>query len=482
MSIKDRNAMSKVSIIILAYGGAHLLGQTLESVLAQSYPNFELIVVDDASPDETGAVVQSYHDPRIRYLRHETNRGANQAWLTGLRAAEGDLIACLDQDDCFHPNKLAEHVKLYRERPGTGVSYNAHFVLLSPGNHLRGIWPAPLTVTLADLVLGFPFTPSDMVLRRDWALLDGLWDDDNTVVDGETIVNGAEYLYCGRLWYAGCEFVGLPQALNYRRYHSGRQWRNLLARCTSELRCQEIVLRDPRCPADVRALQPQAFRNTYLGFAHLAFAEGEVELGNTWLCAAAQCDPTILHGQPAPIVQSLAARIAPDESHDWATILPEVFAQLPADLAHLRAQQRWAVGRCHLLQGAKALMWGQPGKGAFHMQQALIHQAELDEALAYDLAYSLVIYEREVGVQAAEAVWQQWQGALRPLSRPRVMRRMAGSYLANRAIQRFRAGDYANVPTSVFQAFRQDRRYLRNRGLFAMIARSLYGVLWQRTA
>ncbi len=474
--------MSMVTIIIPAYGGAHLIGQAIDSVLAQTHTNFEVIVVDDASPDDTARVVQSYRDPRVRYLRHATNQGANQAWITGLCAAQGDLIGCLDQDDLFHPEKLATHVALHRTRPNIGLSYNARFDLLSPGDRICGIWPAPLTVTLADLVLGFPFAPSDMVLRRDWALMDGLWDDHDTVAGGETIVNGAEYLYCGRLWYAGCEFVGIPQALNYRRYHSGRLWRNLPVRCTSELRCQEIVLSDPRCPAEVRARQPQAFRNTYLGFAHLAFTQGEFELGYTWLCAAADCDPTILQGDPAPVVQSLATRIAPGESHDWAAILAEIFARLPPDLAYLRSQQGWAVGYCHLLQGVKALMWAQPDKGASHMQQALIHQASLDEALADDLAYSLVIYERELGAQAAEQVWRRWQGALLPLSRPHVMRRMAGSYLVNRAIERFRAGDYANVPASVLRAFQQDMRYLRNRGLFAMIARSLYGVLRQRTA
>lgn len=473
--------MYTVSIIIPAYGGAQLLGQTIESVLTQTYPNFELIVVDDASPDETGAVVQGYRDPRLRYLRHATNQGAHQAWLTGLRAAQGDLIACLDQDDYFHPAKLAAHVQLHRERPSIGLSYNARFDLLAPNDRLCGIWPAPVTVTLADLLLGFPFAPSDMVLRRDWAFLDGLWDDNDTVMAGETIVNGAEYIYSGRLWYAGCEFAGIPRALNYRRYHSGRVWRNLAARCAAELRCQELVLTDPRCPAAVRALQPQAFRNTYLGFAHLAFTQAEFELGYSWLRAAAACDPALLQGNPAPLVHTLATRVTPDESQDWTTILAAIFAQLPADLAHLRPQQGWAVGRSHLQQGTQALMWEQTDKGNFHLRQARIQQAQLDETLAYELAYLLVIYERELGAPAAAAVWRRWQAALRPLGTAQVMQRMTGSYLANRAIQCFRMGDYANVPMSVLRAIRHDRRYLWNRGLFSMMARSLYARPAQRT-
>jgi hypothetical protein len=466
--------MPTVSIVIPAYGGANLIGQTIDSVLAQTYGDFELIIVDDASPDETGTVVQSYSDPRIRYIRHATNQGANQAWLTGLRAAQGELIACLDQDDLFHPEKLAEHVKLHQERPSVGISYNARFEIVSPSARIYGIWPAPVSVTLADLVLGFPFAPSDMILRRDWALMDGLWMDNDVALGNETIVNGAEYVYCGRLWYAGCEFAGIPRALNYRRYHSGRTFRNLAERCASELRCQRLVLAHPQCPAEVQALQPQVLLNTYLSFANLAFAQGEFELGYTWLCDAATCDPAILRGDPAPIVHAITTRITPDEHHDLEAILQQVFAQLPPALAYLQPQRNWAIGRSHLLQGTRALMWEQTAKGSFHLERAKAYQAEIDESFANELAYSLLIYERELGAAAAETVLRRWQAALAPLGHQRLVRQMVGNYLANRAFQRFRAGDYAAVPGAVLQAMRADTRYLRNRGLFSIMARSLY--------
>lgn len=474
--------METVSIIVPAYNGADLLGQTIESVLAQTYPHLELIVVNDASPDHTEEVVRRYSDPRVRYIRHEQNQGANQAWLTGLRAATGAFVACLDQDDLFHPEKLQEHMKLYQEHPAAGFSYNGRFELLSSDESVRGIWQSPPTVTLADLVLGFPFAPSDMIIRREWALMDGLWEDNDSVHGNETLVNGAEYVYCGRLYYAGCQFAGIPRPLNYRRYHAGRVLSKLAARCRSEIRCQAIVLDDPRCPPEVQALRPQAYRNTYLGFASLAFTQREFALGYEYLQSAAQWDPAILQGTPAPLVQAIVTRAIPGDTQQIEALLREVFANLPADLAGLRSQLDWAVGRSHLLHGAKALLWGQKSEGAYHLKRAIALKATLDEDFQHELAHQLAVFEGEFGKSASKAVLRTWQPYLIQLDSGRAFHQMVASYLANRAFHRFRSGDYANVPASVLQAMWRDPRYIFNRGMVSIMAKSIYALPGKRPA
>lgn len=472
--------METVSIIVPAYNGAELLGQTIESVLAQTYPYLELIVVNDASPDHTEEVVRRYADARVRYIRHEQNQGANQAWLTGLRAATGAFVACLDQDDLFHPEKLQEHMQLYQARPEVGFSYNGRFELLSSTESVRGIWQCPPTVTLADLVLGFPFAPSDMILRREWALLEGLWEDNDSVHNGETLVNGAEYVYCGRLYYAGCQFAGIPRALNYRRYHAGRVLSKLAARCRSELRCQAHVLDDPRCPPDIQALRPQAYLNTYLGFASLAFTQGEFALGYEYLQEAVRCDPQILQGTPAPIVQTIVQRAIPGDTRKLEELLRAIFAHLPADLAQLRPQLDWALGRSHLSFGAKALLWGQKDDGAYHMARAVALKAVIDDGFMHELSHQLAIFEREFGKSAAEAVLTTWKVYLAKFNEGRAAHHLAGSYLANRAFHRFRTGDYANVPLSVLQAMWSDPRYILNRGMMSIMAKSIYALPGRR--
>jgi glycosyltransferase involved in cell wall biosynthesis len=94
------------SVVIPVYNRAHLLGDTIRSVLAQSEQDFEIIVVDDGSQDDPHAVVQSFADPRLVFLRQK-NGGGGRARNTGIDAAKGAFIAFLDSDDQFLPHHLA---------------------------------------------------------------------------------------------------------------------------------------------------------------------------------------------------------------------------------------------------------------------------------------------------------------------------------------------------------------------------------------
>jgi glycosyltransferase involved in cell wall biosynthesis len=102
-----------VSVVIPTYDRAGLLPRALDSVLAQDYPEFEVLVVDDGSTDGTAGVVAGYGDPRIRYLRQDRNRGVAAARNRGLREARGDLIAFLDSDDEWLARKLSLQVALF---------------------------------------------------------------------------------------------------------------------------------------------------------------------------------------------------------------------------------------------------------------------------------------------------------------------------------------------------------------------------------
>lgn len=106
-----------VSVIIPTFNRARTLPRALESVLAQTYRDFELLVVDDASTDQTEALVRARADSRIRYLRQETNRGVAAARNRGLAQARAPLIAFLDSDDLWAPQKLARQVALFARSP-----------------------------------------------------------------------------------------------------------------------------------------------------------------------------------------------------------------------------------------------------------------------------------------------------------------------------------------------------------------------------
>lgn len=106
--------MPKVSVIIAAYNRAHLIGRALRTVLEQTYNDFEVIIVDDASTDNTENVIKSFDDARIKYIRHDKNKGAAAAWNTGIRASKGEYIAFQDSDDEWAEDKLEKQMNAFR--------------------------------------------------------------------------------------------------------------------------------------------------------------------------------------------------------------------------------------------------------------------------------------------------------------------------------------------------------------------------------
>jgi teichuronic acid biosynthesis glycosyltransferase TuaG len=95
-----------VSVITPTYNCAAFIGETIEAVLAQTYKNWEMIIVDDQSKDNTKEVVKQYSDPRIKYKKLEKNSGAAVARTEAMRLAEGQYMAFCDSDDLWMPEKL----------------------------------------------------------------------------------------------------------------------------------------------------------------------------------------------------------------------------------------------------------------------------------------------------------------------------------------------------------------------------------------
>jgi glycosyltransferase involved in cell wall biosynthesis len=106
-----------VSVIIPTHNRARLVSRAIRSVLTQTYAHLECVVVDDASDDDTGKVVQDIQDGRIVYLRHETNLHASAARNTGIAQAGGNLLAFLDDDDEWLPRKLEKQVGRFLKVP-----------------------------------------------------------------------------------------------------------------------------------------------------------------------------------------------------------------------------------------------------------------------------------------------------------------------------------------------------------------------------
>jgi glycosyltransferase involved in cell wall biosynthesis len=139
--------MSKVSVILPVYNVEAYIQQTVESVLNQTYQDFELLIVDDGSSDRSIELCQQYRDPRIRILRQQ-NRGLAGARNTGIRHATGDYVALLDGDDLWLPEKLERHVQHLERSPTVGVSFSRSTFIDEQGKPL-GIYQMPRMTDIA---------------------------------------------------------------------------------------------------------------------------------------------------------------------------------------------------------------------------------------------------------------------------------------------------------------------------------------------
>jgi glycosyltransferase involved in cell wall biosynthesis len=465
--VKERALSSPlVSVIIPAFNQAEFVGEAIQSVLDQTYSKLEVIVVNDASLDHTSEVVKQYNDARVTLIEHRENRGLPAARNTGIRASTGEIIALLDADDLFHPEKLQAHVGFLGGHPDVGVTYNARFELNHSANTIRELWRPPLAVGLVDLVLGFPFSPSDMLLRREWAFDVGLFD--------ESFVCGGEDtdLPC-RLALAGCQFASVNRALNYRRYHSGRRRKNLPCRLDDVARSLRATFSDPRCPDEVLALRDIAMKHHLIVLVSLAFMQEETDLGQEYVRELVQIDPSILQGKPCELVDFLLRESISDESLDHQVLLKNILAQLPLELAWLDAQYNWAVAHGYLLKGTRAIIWGRSDVGKANLERAATLGIHFDEGFLQEVTHQLLSYEIEFGPQATQMVIRDLAPYLNKINRGNGSCRLKSSYWVNRAFQSYHAGRFDQVPGQVLQAVASSPKYLGNRGVLAILLRSL---------
>lgn len=168
----------RVAAIIPSYNSARYLRQSIDSVLSQTYPVAEIIVVDDGSGDNTRDLVLSYGD-RVRYYWQE-NRGVSAARNRGVRQSSSPWVAFLDADDWWEPNKIDLQIAAIEGDSNTVLCYTS-YALVSPGN-VRSLFMASAGARLwPDLRYRNPFANSSVMMRRDLFFELGGFDENNVV-------------------------------------------------------------------------------------------------------------------------------------------------------------------------------------------------------------------------------------------------------------------------------------------------------------
>jgi hypothetical protein len=198
-------SLPAVTVLMAAYNAAEHIDAAIRSVLAQTLADFELLVVDDGSTDETAATARSFDDGRVRVVSMAENGGAAAARNHGLRAARAELVAILDADDLAYPERLERQAAYLHAHPECGLLGTAYH-LVDDAGEVTGTVPvvcAPPLLRWALLTRNM-FAHSSMMVRREAALAAGGYD--------ETLRNAEDY----DLWVklaVRWEPAGLPQVL-----------------------------------------------------------------------------------------------------------------------------------------------------------------------------------------------------------------------------------------------------------------------------
>lgn len=282
--------MPRVSILIPTYNRAAYLSEAIQSALAQTFHDIQVIVVDDGSTDNTRAIVRAIADARVRYMYQE-NRGVSAALNTAWRAAQSEFVAMLGSDDVMLPNQIETLLPLLEHNPALGLAYARAQAMDARGEPLPQILGASLKFSdnaLASILYGDSVCGIACLIRR--AMLERVNGFNETLIANED----------WDLWIRLAEispFAFHDQILARYRIHpnsltgarSAQYQRVALERVTliENYFARAIV------PADARAVESLARRNAYMdaGIRLLAIGARRQALPYLWRAVRAHGNP-----------------------------------------------------------------------------------------------------------------------------------------------------------------------------------------------
>jgi glycosyltransferase involved in cell wall biosynthesis len=288
---------TQVTLLVPAYNYGRFIAQTLDSLLSQTLRDLELIVIDDASRDETPDIVLRYaSDPRIRVVRHEQNQGHINSYNEGLAMARGQYVGIVSADDyCLRPDALERQVALFTENPRVGMVYSAH-VMHDPDGRLTRVGHGAADAVRSgfdefrSLMWGNYILHSGALLRRDVQSAlgpydpnlpqSGDWDLWLRAAAGYDVGYIAEPLYAYRLHRSNMQSKGIPPA------RQAEQNVRTLEKAFAAL--------PPDAPADLWQMRAAAVRHALLQTAWFDLRNGRARRGWQAVLYALGQEPTLL--------------------------------------------------------------------------------------------------------------------------------------------------------------------------------------------
>ena len=258
-----------ISLIMAVYNGEEHLAEAMDSILAQSFTNFECIVVDDASSDSTPVILAQYAeaDSRVKVLRNYVNRERSFSRNRAIQAARAQLVAVADADDWLHPDRLQKQYDFMQQNQHIGVC-GSWISVYETGQLWQ--WPASDAAIRAHMLFNSPIAHPTVIFRKTVFQQLACGYDERCIL-------AEDYDLWERLSRLNVVFANIPDALLRYRLHPQKDrsaYRDVLARCADAVRLRQIQLlglepdnyertihsilsgaQEPNFPSDVRTVR-----------------------------------------------------------------------------------------------------------------------------------------------------------------------------------------------------------------------------------
>lgn len=329
--------MVKVSVIIPTYNRAALLQKAISSVLAQTFTNFEIIVVDDGSKDNTRTTVTAIDDHRIHYIYQE-NAGLATARNRGLQLSTGKYVAFLDDDDLFLPNKLQIQVQKLENNQVVGLVSGGWIYIDIEGTKFRENrpWEWRPVLNLDTWLVSCPTIVNAVLVRRSWL--------EHVKGFDETLQQSEDWDLWLRLAYAGCQMEWVEEIVcAYRTQpgsmvHNAQKQRRYMVSVLDKFFCQTDL------PEELARKKNYVYGLAYSrGAAREYAADMGVEAAED-LDRALRLNPGFLDNNGDPLIYSLIAWINDPIVKDWNRYINCIFDHLPSSALIIKSRKNEVLG------------------------------------------------------------------------------------------------------------------------------------------
>lgn len=201
---------SLITVLMPAYNDEQFIAVSIESVLAQTYTHFELLIIDDGSTDQTASIIKQYSDTRIRYVKNQKNLGLTKSLNIGIDLAKGEYIARHDSDDLMEPTRLEKQMEFLLSNPDVDIVGAFYEEIDCHNRKIRKVfWPVGYQDNLFNVLIGN--NPVTTMLVRTNLL--------KKLKFNEQVIQAQDFDFYLRAYAAGYRSDNIPNILNYIRIH-----------------------------------------------------------------------------------------------------------------------------------------------------------------------------------------------------------------------------------------------------------------------